>query len=289
MTNESTYPKRAAYFAHRYCRLLTKTCAAQEVGPVAFVLCVTVAHLEDAKRYSGPVTFYNEQLMPLAGVTKWRSLNRARERAAAAGWLHYEPGNKGQRMPGRYWVTIPERFVAIDDTPCDEANMPQRVNVGANGLGANGPQRAIEGVNVGAIEGANIPSLTLAPNIKPADADVPAELLALIDGWNKLGNQIVMPGNGARRDQPAKAVLAGWNRASKNPEQRKAFEDVPALLVAIRTARFCHRQGWFTLPWLFGSNKNRECNVIRLLAGAYNGNGSSDGQSKKPEPIKYRA
>jgi chromosome segregation ATPase len=46
------YPKRQAYFAHRYCRLLTKTCAAQEIGPIAFVLCVTIAHTEDAKRYA---------------------------------------------------------------------------------------------------------------------------------------------------------------------------------------------------------------------------------------------
>ena len=93
-----TYPKRQAYYAHRYCRLLTKTCAAQDIGHIAFCLCVTIAHLEDAKRYSGPVTFFNEQLMALVGVSKWRSLNRARHRATAAGWLWYEPGNRGQHM-----------------------------------------------------------------------------------------------------------------------------------------------------------------------------------------------
>jgi hypothetical protein len=116
----ATYPSRHPYFAHRYCRLLTKTCAAQDIGHVAFVLCVTIAHLEDAKRYKRPVTFFNEQLMPLIGVTKWESLDRARQRASQAGWLHYEAGARGQRMPGLYWVEIPPQLDGMDDAPCDE-------------------------------------------------------------------------------------------------------------------------------------------------------------------------
>ena len=119
-----SYPVRKAFFAHRYCRLLTKTCAAQEIGHVAFVLCVTIAHQEDSKRYKGPVTYYNEQLMPLVGVTKWDTLDNARKRAATAGWLHYEPGNRGQRLPGRYWVTIPTGLDDLNDLPCDETQPP---------------------------------------------------------------------------------------------------------------------------------------------------------------------
>ncbi len=124
MGENQVYPKRQAYFAHRYCRLLTKTCAAQEIGHVAFVLCVTVAHQEDAKHYTGAVTFFNEQLMALVGVSKWESLSRARERAVKAGWLCYEPGNRGQRMPGRYWVMTPEHLEALNDSPCDETQYP---------------------------------------------------------------------------------------------------------------------------------------------------------------------
>ena len=120
----TAYPQRPPFFAHRYCRLLTKTCAAQDIGHIAFVLCVTVAHQEDAKRYTSPVTFFNEQLMPLIGVSKWDSLDRARKRAAEVGWLHYESGNRGRRLPGRYWVTVPAGLDDLGDAPCDETQCP---------------------------------------------------------------------------------------------------------------------------------------------------------------------
>ena len=120
------HPKRKAYFANRYCRLLAETCAAQQIGHVSYVLCVTIAHREDAKRYKGPVTYYNEQLMPLIGVSKWESLESARNRAVQAGWLHYKPGNRGQRLPGRYWVTIPAEFDDLTDDPCDETQYPAK-------------------------------------------------------------------------------------------------------------------------------------------------------------------
>ena len=109
--------------------------------------------------------------------------------------------------------------------------------------------------------------------------DIPEGLLCLIDGWNGLVDSIVRKGNGARRDSPAKAVLSGWNRALKNPDQREAIKDVPTVLTAIRKATFCHGQGWFTLPWLFGTNKNHEFNICRLLAGAHNGD--DHGNSKR--------
>jgi hypothetical protein len=116
----------------------------------------------------------------------------------------------------------------------------------------------------------------------PAKAgDIPAGLLELIEGWNSLGNQIVKPGNGARRDPPAEAVLSGWKRALKNPEQRKHFQDIPAVLEKIKAAKYCHQQGWFTLPWLFGKNAKKEFNIERLMAGAHEG--ENYGQSKNGE------
>lgn len=61
------------------------------------------------------------------------------------------------------------------------------------------------------------------------------------------------------------------------------------MLAAIQGAQFCHGQGWFTLPWLFGTNKNREFNICRLLAGAHDGANDNSQLVKKPEPVKYRA
>lgn len=116
---------------------------------------------------------------------------------------------------------------------------------------------------------------------KPAGAgEPPAKLLELIDGWNALPAGIVKPGNGANRKPPSKAALKGWAKAQGEPEQREAFADIPALLEALKRAKACHGQDWFTVPWLFGTNKNREFNVAKVLNGQHdtpwskaNGNG----------------
>jgi hypothetical protein len=107
--------------------------------------------------------------------------------------------------------------------------------------------------------------------VPAAAGEMPAGLLELIDGWNALGNQIVKPGNGARRDPPAKAVLAGWKQAMKEHEQRDHFQDIPAVLEKIKAAKYCHQQSWFTLPWLFGRNQKQEYNIERLMADAHTG------------------
>jgi hypothetical protein len=100
----------------------------------------------------------------------------------------------------------------------------------------------------------------------------------LIDGWNALGPGIVRPGNGIRANPPGKALLAGWRRAEKDRELGEAVADVPRLLAAIRRARFCHGQGWFTLPWIFGRNRNGELNATRLLAGCHDGDPAGGGR-----------
>lgn len=115
-----TYPKREKYFANRFVRLLTKSAAAQELGPEVCWLLTVVAHQEDSKRYKRPVTYYNEQLMPLAGFGGRSRLVRARDKAVAAGWLHYEQGGKG--APGKYWVIVPNHCADLPDNPCDESD-----------------------------------------------------------------------------------------------------------------------------------------------------------------------
>ncbi|MCX7429060.1 MAG: helix-turn-helix domain-containing protein [Planctomycetia bacterium] len=126
----------------------------------------------------------------------------------------------------------------------------------------------------------------LDPGTKPRKKSAPAApesvppdgLVALIRGWNDLGPTIVAKGNGARLDPPSRAVLAGWRRVERDPELRQALADVPRLLAAIGGARFCHGQGWFTLPWIFGRNKNGELNAGRLLAGCHDGDTARGGR-----------
>ena len=117
--SQPIYPKRPRFFAHRFCRILLKMCAANEIGPEACWLLTIIAHTEDAKGYRDAVSFFNGQLMPLVGFKSEDTLDRCRKRAIAAGWLTYIPGTKS--VAGKYWVTIPERFEDLDDAPSDES------------------------------------------------------------------------------------------------------------------------------------------------------------------------
>ncbi len=118
-SGEAVYPKRPPFFAHRFCRLLTDAAVAQDIGPEACWLLTIIVHQEDAKRYRGPVTFWNEQLMPLCGFGGRGRLVAVRKKAVEAGWLHYEGGSKGRA--GAYWVLIPAGLDNLPDTNCDES------------------------------------------------------------------------------------------------------------------------------------------------------------------------
>lgn len=106
------YPRRETHFAHRFTRLLAHVCAAQEIGHDACYLLVIIVHCEDAKKYRDAVTYWNEQIQAIAGLSP-AGLWRARKKAVESGWLHYEEGRKGQAA--RYWVTIPTRFQGLPD------------------------------------------------------------------------------------------------------------------------------------------------------------------------------
>lgn len=107
------YPKRESHFAHKFCRLVMKSCVATELGQDVALLLMGIAMVEDSKRYSGAVSYYNEQLAPVLGFANVKALQRARERAVDAGWLTYIAGARGR--PARYWVNIPAESSAIDD------------------------------------------------------------------------------------------------------------------------------------------------------------------------------
>ena len=115
------YPKRDSHFAHRFVRATMKTCLANEIGSVAVLMLNYVAHTEDAAHYRRPVTFYNEQLAAVLGVTV-KSMIIARTKAVESGWLHHVPGGKG--YAAKYWVTIPSHASGLDDMPTDEGDGP---------------------------------------------------------------------------------------------------------------------------------------------------------------------
>lgn len=118
MAGDTYLKDRPRYFAHKFVRILTRTCAAMEIGTDGFCLLSIIVHTEDAAHYSGPVTFWNDQLISVTGLNTWNRLDRARSKAVDAGWLHYEPGGKGK--VGRYWVTIPSQYEGLPDNSTAE-------------------------------------------------------------------------------------------------------------------------------------------------------------------------
>ena len=119
----TSYPNRPAFFAQRVIRLFVKTCAMQSLGADAFALFCVIATQEDAKRYKGAVTFFNEPLMSLLGIRKWDTLDSLRRRLVEAGWLHYDPPPTGaRRQAGSYWTLIPDGIDDLPDTAVDEGD-----------------------------------------------------------------------------------------------------------------------------------------------------------------------
>lgn len=151
MAGTASYPPREPCFAYKFCRKLAKRTAAQEIGAEACWLLTIVAMTEDARWYSGAVTFYNMQLAAMCGFDSENRLARHRAKAVDAGWLHYEAG--GKRKPGVYWVTVPEGG-DTEDTPIDEGadDDLSLQNGGTNG-GAIGGRNGFHLQNGGAIGG----------------------------------------------------------------------------------------------------------------------------------------
>lgn len=97
---------------------MMKSVAAQEVGTEGFCLLTAIAMTEDAKRYRGPVVFFNQPLMGVCGFSSEKVFFRVRQRCVDTGWLVWIPGKKG--VAARYWVAIPDQCDGIQDGPVDE-------------------------------------------------------------------------------------------------------------------------------------------------------------------------
>jgi len=126
----AVYPQRGQFFAHKFVRLLQKSCAAMDIGHQACLLLCYIVHTEDAVRYSGPVRFWNEQLMTVMGFKSPKQLNEARTKAEKAGWLVYE--RSGNRHVGRYFVTVPAGLEGLDDTPIEDNRSVNHSEFGTN-------------------------------------------------------------------------------------------------------------------------------------------------------------
>lgn len=123
-SNQETYPKRPKCFGYRVVRMLFKTCAAQDIGIDACWLVASIAMTEDAKHYSGAVTYFNDQLQAILGFRKWERLDQARQAAVKGRWLHYERPPSGiRRVAPKYWAMIPSEFETLDDSPMDESEL----------------------------------------------------------------------------------------------------------------------------------------------------------------------
>lgn len=131
------YPARSRFFAFRFCRLIAKICLASEIGADACYLLVTIAMVEDARGYRGPVTWFNQNLADVLGCGSVDSLDRIRKRAIGSGWLHYRPGTKGKA--GTYWVKIPPQFCGGTDEADQSAGDENRPQA-CGGMGEIRPQ-----------------------------------------------------------------------------------------------------------------------------------------------------
>lgn len=114
------YPKREPFFSHKFVRILHKSCAAQEIGSTACYLLCIIAHTEDAAKYSGPVRFWNGQLIETMGFKSPKQLTAARDAAIKSGWLHYHRDTN--RSVGKYFVAIPVQFSRLDDCAINPVN-----------------------------------------------------------------------------------------------------------------------------------------------------------------------
>ncbi len=115
----TSYPKRPAFFANKFVRLLATQAVANEIGAPACWLLTVIVMTEDTRRYRGPVTYYNGVLAAQVGLGSVDALDRVRKKCVEAGWLAYIPG--GRRVgAGRYWVMTPEQFDGIKDAPTED-------------------------------------------------------------------------------------------------------------------------------------------------------------------------
>lgn len=121
------YPERPRMFVLRAIEQMLAEGLAAAAGHDVFTLLVVVAKAEDQGGYAGPVEFFNDRLVMLAGLRSVGHLRRVRDVAIKRGWLSYAEGGKGRA--GKYFVIDrhgnglgPEPHSKPDDKPHKKAH-----------------------------------------------------------------------------------------------------------------------------------------------------------------------
>jgi len=225
MSGHPRYPARGSHFAHKAVRLMFKSCAAADIGLGGVALVTHIAHTEDARRYAGPVKFWNSQLANVM-ATSVDTIHRIRDRCVSAGWLHYE--RETNRSIGWYWVTVPPTLRDLDDNeiePAGEVNeMIEQQNIHRT---AAANHAVIEGANHrnSAANPAVNPAATSYPIPIPKDKDCPKTDEA-VGGQSKLPLEVDPP-----PAKPAKKSSSGKKSKADppvySPEFREWWESFP--------------------------------------------------------------
>lgn len=248
------YPCRDSHFAHRFVRLLQKSCAAQDIGQTACLLLVYIAHTEDAARYSGPVRFWNEQLMSVMGFKSPKQLNDARQRAVDAGWLAYE--RNGNREVGRYFVIVPAGFEGLDDRLIEDNRSVNHSENGMNSGTNSGKRKERIAERIGdelrneKVTESGKPSI---PNPNPNPVDSP-----------KVGSPPVGPvfsciGKGASQWRATEEQLADWGAAFPFLDIRNQLARANAWIEADpKRRKTAGGMARFLVGWLSRSEPDRE-------------------------------
>lgn len=257
-----TYPKRPSHFAHKLVRLMLHSCAAQEIGPDGFLVVTAIAHAEDAKRYSGAVTYWNDQLIPILGFGSWGQLDRARKKAIAGGWLHYEEGGKGK--VGKYWTTVPAHLLDAPDVSTESDHHVCLANSGEDSVKETGDKRETNVRQPGDNRGTSGEHSTLAliPVPSPTDKELASRHVA---SW-------VRPAN--CREQRHTDALVLWQMARK--DKHGSFLSEPSWMA--ECAKWSH---WTADQWSAQLLQSAAHGTLNLATYATNGNGTS--KQAKPE------
>jgi hypothetical protein len=286
------YPQRPAFWAMKVIRCLQKTGAANRIGRDAAWLVTTIAALEDTKRYSGPVSFWNSHLMDVTGFGHKGTFLKARTAAVDSGWLVYAEGKKGQAAT--YWTAIPDDaqpFVGADVLE-DSGPIPDQQTECRSGSGpTSGPESGPESGPHSYLYPSPIPlrrnsGNSLARSGAPArktNTRADLRLLAFLVEWNTWHASGIVRQKVRCTDEPGKTITAAWARSQKDPEQRERLLDTSGLRAAILASQTLLKPAaWFDAAGLIGGkNANRRWYAEQLLAGVYRDNAAIPKRTSK--------